>query len=62
MYLQAGLDAGLKSENATPYDARLALIAKILAYIAFIMGLHNLAMITYGDVLWPMNYVIKKKD
>ncbi|KAI6213665.1 hypothetical protein M3Y94_00177400 [Aphelenchoides besseyi] len=54
---QAGLDAGKKSEEATPRDARMALIGKILAHMAFLVGMWNLTVLTLGRPLWPYQNV-----
>uniref|UniRef100_A0A7E4ZU16 Chlorophyll a-b binding protein, chloroplastic n=1 Tax=Panagrellus redivivus TaxID=6233 RepID=A0A7E4ZU16_PANRE len=49
-----GLDAGKKSEAATPFDARLTNVAKALAYLSLFIGLYNAALLINGKPLWPL--------
>ncbi|KAI6189832.1 hypothetical protein M3Y97_00051300 [Aphelenchoides bicaudatus] len=48
-----GLDAGRKSEAATPVHARWTFIAKILAHVCFLIGCWNITVLTIGRPLWP---------
>jgi hypothetical protein len=50
----AGLDAGKKSEAATPFDATLTNIAKALAFFCLGLGFYNAACITYGKEFIPL--------
>ncbi|CAD5225309.1 unnamed protein product [Bursaphelenchus okinawaensis] len=49
----AGLDAGRKSEEASPVHAKHAKISFILSHICFLLGIWNLASLVYGKPLWP---------
>lgn len=51
---QAGLDAGKKSEAATPFDAALTNVAKILSYFCLLLGFYNCFVLAYGKPIWPM--------
>ncbi|KAH7696782.1 Protein Y67H2A.5 [Aphelenchoides avenae] len=48
----AGLDAGKKSEDATAFNHKMTIIAKILAHFALLMGFWNLAVLVFGPI-WP---------
>uniref|UniRef100_A0A914QA17 Uncharacterized protein n=1 Tax=Panagrolaimus davidi TaxID=227884 RepID=A0A914QA17_9BILA len=50
----AGLDAGKKSEAATPFDARLTNFAKTLAYFSLALGFYNLYCLTTGKEVIPL--------
>ncbi|CAI5451617.1 unnamed protein product [Caenorhabditis angaria] len=49
--------AGKKSEEAGPFDAAVANIAKGLAYISFVIAIYNLISLAYGKPLSPLSHV-----
>ncbi|CAD6186963.1 unnamed protein product [Caenorhabditis auriculariae] len=55
-YATALLD-GKKSEEAGPFDRAVTNIAKVLAIMSFIIGLYNLASLTYGKPLPPLSNI-----
>uniref|UniRef100_A0A915B7F8 Uncharacterized protein n=1 Tax=Parascaris univalens TaxID=6257 RepID=A0A915B7F8_PARUN len=52
LYSQALLD-GAKSEEARPFDRRLAMIAKMFAISSLIIGFWNLFVLFHGKLIWP---------
>uniref|UniRef100_A0AC34R540 Uncharacterized protein n=1 Tax=Panagrolaimus sp. JU765 TaxID=591449 RepID=A0AC34R540_9BILA len=50
-----GLLEGKKSEAATPFDAKLTNVAKVLAFFCLFLGFYNSASLIYGKPLWPLN-------
>ncbi|KAE9553834.1 hypothetical protein FO519_002964 [Halicephalobus sp. NKZ332] len=53
----AGLDAGKKSEAATPFDRNMTNVAKVLAFICLAIGFHNTVMLIYGKPIWPLHNI-----
>ncbi|VDK55622.1 unnamed protein product [Anisakis simplex] len=52
LYSQALLD-GAKSEEARPFDKRLTMIGKAIAFTSFLIGLWNLFVLFNGKLIWP---------
>ncbi|CAD5231500.1 unnamed protein product [Bursaphelenchus xylophilus] len=49
----AGLEAGNKSEEATPVHAKHAKISKFMSHVVFLLGIYNLITLVYGKPIWP---------
>lgn len=47
------MDAGRKSEEATPVHAKHAKAAKILSYCVGLIGIWNLFVLAYGEPIFP---------
>ncbi|VDN52097.1 unnamed protein product [Dracunculus medinensis] len=52
---QRGLDAGLSSENARPFDRRLTLIVKAMSFVCIIISIWNFAVLIVGKPLPPFS-------